>query len=672
MTQLEVLGQRHVLDATLAVLQSLRGAEVAVRRSVDDQTVEAAAVASEEAEHATTLLGRVDRLLELVGQQSAEPGPVGAGQPGVGVGVDQHVDQHVDQLVDQAEVAVAGALEQLEQLRAESDRLPRMVGALEALMPLVPELARLSDDELATMSLATIAVVLDDPDATAVNELRTQLRESLGDRHLLVTAPIGEAVGCLLVVPTREVAAVESLLGRDRITSVSVPEAYAGRSLVSAAAAMRARLDGLPAAEDAARAALHDAVCPYAPALSSVRDDLAARTERLLAAQHAEHGSRAFALRLWVPRHLVAQVRDTLGRLPAPVVVSEIRSRDRHGQPPVLLRNVRLFRPFQGLVGFLSWPAPHGLDPTGLMAVIMPLLFGIMVGDVGYGVLLLGIAVLVRRRWAQRSAVAGDVSRVLAAGAWWSIVFGVLFGELLGDLGKTLFGMPALWFYRGGPEALTPLLLFVLAVGVAHIVLGLLLGLWLAIQERHLGHALERGGTLLVLIGLFAVAGGALSVLPGQLVTPGVAVVVVGVVLASVVHGKLGLLLGPLELVGTLGGILSYLRLAAVGLASVYLAIVANELARQAPLLLGIVIATFFHALNLALAAFSPMVQSLRLHYVEFFGCFYDGGGRLFAPLGAALADAAPPPAMQPTAGAGAGAAAAVPPQPARVPVGAR
>jgi V/A-type H+-transporting ATPase subunit I len=80
-----------------------------------------------------------------------------------------------------------------------------------------------------------------------------------------------------------------------------------------------------------------------------------------------------------------------------------------------------------------------------------------------------------------------------------------------------------------------------------------------------------------------------------------------------------------------------------VGLASVYLAVVANELARQAPLVLGIVVAAFFHALNLALAAFSPMIQALRLHYVEFFGTFHDGGGRAFRPLGADL-----PPILDP------------------------
>ena len=122
--------------------------------------------------------------------------------------------------------------------------------------------------------------------------------------------------------------------------------------------------------------------------------------------------------------------------------------------------------------------------------------------------------------------------------------------------------------------------------------------------------------------------------------TPAVAALVVGVVVACVSQGALGLLLGPLDLLGALGNVLSYLRLAAVGLASTYLAEVANQLGARGPLLLGLLVATLFHALNLALAAFSPTIQALRLHYVEFFGQFYEGGGRLFAPLGGAVAAA--------------------------------
>lgn len=639
MTQLELIGQQAQLEDVLVRLQRLRAVEVA--RAMDQPPARGHGDRPLDVDQ---LASRIDHLLDVTEDDSVAEvilddaiaaGVDDGGHDGVEMAAGRHDD--VVALVDALEAETGPQLARRDELRAELDSLPRTVESFEALLALVPDLGELTDDELAQIHLATIAVILDDGDGSVVAALQTELGAVLGARHLFVSAPAGDVVSCLIVLPSAEVARVEALLGRDRIAHLDVPGNFASRSLASAVATMRRRLTELPELIAHAHADAIAAVRPHVATLRLFRRELAARAERIEAAELAETGARTFVLRVWVPRSRIPAVRDALSGLTGPVVAAEVRSRDWLGAPPVLLRNWTLFRPFQRLVGFLSWPGPNALDPTGLMAVVMPLLFGIMVGDIGYGLLLVGAGVLIGRRWGPTSDVAVDLGRILSAGGWWSVVFGALFGELFGDAGRYLLGMPALWFYRGAPDALTPLLLFVIAVGAAHIVLGLLLGLWTAIRQRHRGHILERLGTLLVLGGLFAVAGVAVSVLPAGAITPAIAVIVVGLVLASVVHGALGVLLGPLELIGTLGNILSYLRLAAVGLASVYLAIVANELARQAPLVLGLVIAVFFHALNLALAAFSPMIQALRLHYVEFFGKFHEGGGREFAPLGAAL-----------------------------------
>ena len=111
---------------------------------------------------------------------------------------------------------------------------------------------------------------------------------------------------------------------------------------------------------------------------------------------------------------------------------------------------------------------------------------------------------------------------------------------------------------------------------------------------------------------------------------------IVALAILMVLGGGMGVVMAPLELIGLVGNILSYLRIAALGVASVYLARVANELGASAPLVLGFLVATLFHALNLALGAFSPTVQALRLHYVEFFSKFYDEeSGDAFRPFGA-------------------------------------
>jgi V/A-type H+-transporting ATPase subunit I len=210
-------------------------------------------------------------------------------------------------------------------------------------------------------------------------------------------------------------------------------------------------------------------------------------------------------------------------------------------------------------------------------------------------------------------------------GAAWATVWGVIYGEFLGDLGHRLFGWKPLWINR--EEAIEPLLLFALAIGAAHIVFGLVLGIFTA---RRRSERLERIATLVGLAGLFVLVAVAAGKLPSGFVTPGIAVLVIGLVLLIALQGAMG----ALHLVGAAGNILSYLRLAAIGLASVYLARVANDLGAAAPLWLGVIVAALFHALNLVLGAFSPTIQALRLHYVEFFGKFHEGGGRPFTPFG--------------------------------------
>ena len=132
------------------------------------------------------------------------------------------------------------------------------------------------------------------------------------------------------------------------------------------------------------------------------------------------------------------------------------------------------------------------------------------------------------------------------------------------------------------------------------------LGAWQSVRFGEHRELIDKLGSLLVLGGLFGIAGGAVDRLPAAALTPSVAAAVVGLVLVMSPHGALGLITGPLALLGTLGNVLSYLRLAAVGLASAHLAGVANELGTVGPIWMGVLVAAFFHALNLALARVQP------------------------------------------------------------------
>jgi V/A-type H+-transporting ATPase subunit I len=247
----------------------------------------------------------------------------------------------------------------------------------------------------------------------------------------------------------------------------------------------------------------------------------------------------------------------------------------------------------------------------------------------------LAISWLLRRKF--KYGVARDVTMVLLMGACWAILFGFLFGEFFGTLGEHL-GMQPLWFDRASAENVLTLLVMTVAIGAVHLTLGLILGLWEGIRERSRVHLLERGGMLLGLISLFLMVGIMVRLLPEGFMTPAIAGLIVGIVLLGASLGWLGLLMGPIEFLGLLGNVLSYLRIAAIGLASVYLAKVANDVAGlTGNLVVGVILAVLIHALNLALGMFSPTIHSLRLHYVEFFRKFYEGGGRPYRPFRSSL-----------------------------------
>ena len=525
-------------------------------------------------------------------------------------------------------------LDRIETLETELVVLPRYLAPLVQLLPLVPELAELDEHALRALQLGTIALVLDTDDDQVISALREALHAVLGERFELVTARVDrQAVGCVIVFPHRESDAVHSLLGREHVRQMPLPADYERLSFHGAVSAMQQRLAQLPGDLAAARAELAGLLGPRVDDWRAAREALVAQLEQVEAIAGAAATERTFVVGGWAPRAELPALRRALESTAGGELSLDELPTPPDRVPPVLLHNRRAARPFEFLVRFLDLPRSGTLDPTVLMALVLPLMVGAMVGDIAYGALLLAASLFVRRRFGPRSAAVRDLAAVFVAGAIWAIIFGFLFGEALGDLGHRL-GMPALWFYRGGADAVEPLLLLSLALGAAHVVLGILLGLWQSARLRRRAELLGRGGSLLALCGVFVLAGVAADRLPGWAVLPAALAIVAGLVLLVVPRGVLGLLMGPLDLIGAVGNILSYLRIAAVGLASAYLATVANTLGELGPLWIGIFVAAIFHALNLALASFSPMIQALRLHYVEFFSKFYEDGGQPFRPFG--------------------------------------
>jgi V/A-type H+/Na+-transporting ATPase subunit I len=629
MTKVQIVGRKRHVEPVLDRLYRMGLLELV--SALEEPALELAAFPgenerAERGQQQHLVLTQLDGLLTLAGDSAASMSTAEAASS-------DDLSRELKTLIPLVEPLAA----RIEDLQTELAVLPRYIEPLRRLLPLVPELAELDESEIQALQLNAVALVLNTTEESVVDVLRDALHTELGDRFVLVAVRVDQdAIGCVIVTPASAAEGVQAVLGRERVRPAPLPPRYENLSFRGAVTAMENRLRELPAELDRAHIDLQALLTPRLAAWRSARKRLLGDIEQLEAVAQAGATDRAFVIIGWTPRERVPELRIELERAAGREFALDELSTPPEIEPPVLMRNRTLARPFEFLVRFLDLPRAGTLDPTVLMALFLPLMVGVMVGDVVYGALLLAIALFVRQRFARDSATVRDLSRVFVAGALWAIVFGVLFGEALGDVGHKL-GLPALWFYRGGAHAVQPLLLFSLALGAVHVVLGQLLGLWQSANAHRAVEFVNRFGSLLALGGVATLAGVAANRVPGGMLASlfAAGVVTVGLVLLIAGRGALGFVMGPLELVGTLGNVLSYLRLAAVGLASTYLAMIANELSVIGPIWLGVFAGLFFHSLNLALASFSPMIQALRLHYVEFFSKFYEGGGKPFRPFGA-------------------------------------
>jgi V/A-type H+-transporting ATPase subunit I len=253
-----------------------------------------------------------------------------------------------------------------------------------------------------------------------------------------------------------------------------------------------------------------------------------------------------------------------------------------------------------------------------------------ILGDAGYGLLLFlaaaGLVCFARARRTLRQA-----GQILLACSLYTIVFGALYGEFFGELGARLLGLEAPWFDRR--TAIMPMLYFALAVGGVHVTVGLALGIATSIRGHRTREAFARLASMLAVLCLAGVLASYFAPVADLLRKP---LLMTLLVIAPVLLFTGGLL-APFELLRHVGNVVSYVRIMAVGLASVLLAYVANRLAGAAgSLWAGIAVAILLHAFNIVLGVFAPTIHALRLHYVEFFSKFIETGGPRYQPLGKA------------------------------------
>lgn len=631
MSRIRILGSKA---STMAVLKRLQedgrvhiDSRIPDRRLLGDRFRLRRLAVGVETEHTREVLERLRekvKMLLLSLPPSPARGSSAAVEPDFGLraGMEGSAFSKLEARLDGLVARVARLSSRRSAYEDDLSLLERYEKVLRALAPLIVKIKE-------TRDLEYMGLVIQSSDRAVLDGLEKSLsRLTEGRYEIFYKEADPENLAALLVFPKEDAGRVNAVISQENIGRLRLPESVTEKPFNQALKIILRKQVELPLKIRLVQRELGEISRRWRDVLEGYRRNLDDRIGQILAADSIFETRMAFLVYGWMPRKavpaLAGRIREEFG---GQVLLEEL-ALPPNEEVPVILWNPSPIRPFEQFTRLLPLPRYGSIDPTPLIAGFFPLFFGMIIGDIGYGLLLSAAALWTRFHYRENRMVR-DLATIFLAGSVSSVLWGAVYGEFFGNLGER-FGLHPILIDRMEDFVLT--LYIALAMGVIHILLGIGLGILTAVWNKDRREVIAKSSGLLVLFGVLAAAGGILGFLPAYAVTAGLLTVVAGLPVLFIGGGPAG----AMEL-HNLVNIMSYLRLMGIGVASVALAFAANTLAGMVEnVLLGILIGFTLHAVNLIFAVFSPTIQSLRLHYVEFFENFFRGGGREYRPFGRA------------------------------------
>ena len=390
--------------------------------------------------------------------------------------------------------------------------------------------------------------------------------------------------------------------------------------------------------QDAEKLAELTALAEQKSALQLAFDRCTQEISKAQAADRLVHSEKTFCLGGWVPCEDVGKLEALLSGFccaweltdPAP---------EEYPDVPVKLKNNKLTWPLNMVTEMYSLPAYDGVDPNPLMAPFFILFYGIMMADMGYGLLMILASIIITKK-SRPKGTSGQMFGLMFSCGISTFLMGALTGGFFGDFLPQLVGIidPDTTF-KALPSLFTPLddtitiLIGAMALGFVQIVTGMAISFVEKIKKGQIMDAIwEELTWWIVFAGIACMALGVTNIV----LYVGLAMVVVGSGWSAKGFGKVTAIFGSVynHVTGYFGDILSYSRLMTLMLAGSVIASVFNTLgAIPGNVVIFLIISALGNGLNFALNLLSCYVHDLRLQCLEYFGKFYQDGGKPFEPL---------------------------------------
>ncbi|MEW6553450.1 MAG: V-type ATPase 116kDa subunit family protein [Actinomycetota bacterium] len=567
----------------------------------------------------------------------------------------------ISAMVEEEESSTRELISYKNELEVEMSRLSKYEPIIKKVYPLASKVTT-------TEQYTSVALLIEERYKQVLDYIEHELERITGGQCDVFSARVDENThAAILVFHKRFSEQVHNFLAAENVNQVRLPTELADKPYDEALQEIETRYKEIPPKLEKVKEDLEDVSNRWYATLVALKDYLSDRIESLNAIPKFGQSGHAFVITGWMPSDQVEPTRKLLeekfeGKVE---VTEELPTHAEMEEAPSAMQNPAAVKPFEFIYLLIKPPKYGHLDPTFLVAIFFPLLFGFMLGDMGYALVLFGVAMLIRRIIKKRASggvFATLFANVLLICSISSFIFGLLYFEFFGDLLIRLFGwkdaaghveVQWVWGYInvngveepwGWPleriaqanEGMFKLLLIVvIIIGALHIGSALVIGMIDGIKHKDRKHVIEKAGYLLFILGLVVIFGSLWGIKSAKdvAVPLGAVMSLAGIGMAGY-GGGFG---GGLEAALTFGNLLSYARLYGIGLASVILAEVANELGAEfgsgLMIILGVIVAALLHTLNIALGVLSPSIQSLRLNLVESFTKFYQETDVVYKPF---------------------------------------